>query len=318
MSQPPAAWHPDPENPNQLRWWDGAQWTSTTAPAPSSMPAPFTPIHGAAPATTPAKRRTGWKIFGIVVGALVVGGLLARMSPVALILPALAVFGVGFFVLIARPLPALGLRKRTSGLAVVGVAALVLMGGGVAGASTSGIDRPVASEPQQFASTPVETATSTPRPTPSPTPTRIDSLTEEVAVPYVATTVDDPQRDQGTSAVITAGVNGVKVITYWVTYVDGVEVARQVVGEDVTVAPVNEVTAIGSKAPVPVAAPVPLVQQGGGGCDPNYSGACVPIASDVDCAGGSGNGPAYVQGPVRVIGTDIYDLDRDGDGVACD
>jgi hypothetical protein len=53
-------------------------------------------------------------------------------------------------------------------------------------------------------------------------------------------------------------------------------------------------------------------------CDPNYSGACVPIASDVDCAGGSGNGPAYVQGPVRVVGDDIYDLDRDGDGTACD
>ncbi|OGY24355.1 MAG: hypothetical protein A2172_00155 [Candidatus Woykebacteria bacterium RBG_13_40_15] len=53
-------------------------------------------------------------------------------------------------------------------------------------------------------------------------------------------------------------------------------------------------------------------------CDPNYSGACVPIASDVDCAGGSGNGPAYVAGPVYVIGTDIYDLDRDGDGVGCE
>ncbi|MCG7595724.1 hypothetical protein [Mycobacterium sp. PSTR-4-N] len=53
-------------------------------------------------------------------------------------------------------------------------------------------------------------------------------------------------------------------------------------------------------------------------CDPNYSGACVPIASDVDCAGGSGNGPAYVQGPVTVIGNDIYDLDRDGDGTGCD
>ncbi|WP_198940676.1 hypothetical protein [Micromonospora sp. CB01531] len=52
-------------------------------------------------------------------------------------------------------------------------------------------------------------------------------------------------------------------------------------------------------------------------CDPNYSG-CVPIASDVDCAGGSGNGPAYVQGPVRVIATDIYRLDADGDGIACD
>ena len=52
-------------------------------------------------------------------------------------------------------------------------------------------------------------------------------------------------------------------------------------------------------------------------CDPNYSG-CVPIDSDVDCAGGKGNGPSYVAGPVRVIGSDIYDLDRDGDGVACE
>ena len=53
-------------------------------------------------------------------------------------------------------------------------------------------------------------------------------------------------------------------------------------------------------------------------CDPNYDGACVPIASDVDCACGTGNGPAYVQGPVTVTGSDIYDLDRDGDGIACD
>ncbi len=53
-------------------------------------------------------------------------------------------------------------------------------------------------------------------------------------------------------------------------------------------------------------------------CDPNYRGACVPIASDVDCAGGSGNGPAYVQGPVTVVGSGIYDLDRDSDGVGCD
>lgn len=54
------------------------------------------------------------------------------------------------------------------------------------------------------------------------------------------------------------------------------------------------------------------------GCDRNYSGACVPVASDVDCAGGSGNGPAYVRGPVTVVGTDIYGLDRDGDGLGCE
>lgn len=53
-------------------------------------------------------------------------------------------------------------------------------------------------------------------------------------------------------------------------------------------------------------------------CDANYSGVCVPVAADVDCAGGNGNGPAYVQGPVYIVGVDIYELDRDGDGVACE
>lgn len=54
-----------------------------------------------------------------------------------------------------------------------------------------------------------------------------------------------------------------------------------------------------------------------GDCDSNYSG-CVPVASDVDCAGGSGNGPAYVSGPVRVVGSDVYGLDADKDGVGCE
>ena len=63
--------------------------------------------------------------------------------------------------------------------------------------------------------------------------------------------------------------------------------------------------------------PAPEAVKPKSSCDPNDSG-CVPIASDVDCAGGSGNGPAYVRGPVQVIGSDIYGLDRDGDGIACD
>ncbi|MGY0233188.1 hypothetical protein [Longispora urticae] len=52
-------------------------------------------------------------------------------------------------------------------------------------------------------------------------------------------------------------------------------------------------------------------------CDSNYGG-CVPVATDVDCAGGPGNGPAYVQGPVAVIGTDVYGLDGDNDGIGCE
>ena len=56
----------------------------------------------------------------------------------------------------------------------------------------------------------------------------------------------------------------------------------------------------------------------GGGCDPNYTGACLkPYVSDYDCAGGSGDGPYYT-GYVEVVGDDHYDLDRDGDGVACE
>lgn len=101
----------------------------------------------------------------------------------------------------------------------------------------------------------------------------------------------------------TRGVPGIKTITYEVTSTNGEQTAKKRIGEVVTRAPVTKVIAVGTKR-----APR---------CDPNYSG-CVPIASDVDCAGGSGNGPAYAQGPVRVTGTDIYDLDRDGDGIGCD
>ena len=58
-------------------------------------------------------------------------------------------------------------------------------------------------------------------------------------------------------------------------------------------------------------------EEAAGDCTPGYS-PCLPSASDYDCAGGSGNGPKYVSGPVRVTGSDPYDLDRDGDGTGCD
>lgn len=65
----------------------------------------------------------------------------------------------------------------------------------------------------------------------------------------------------------------------------------------------------------------PTTTSGGGsnnGCHPSYQGECVPIGvSDVDCLGGSGNGPYYV-GRVTVVGHDEYGLDRDGDGVGCE
>jgi hypothetical protein len=53
-------------------------------------------------------------------------------------------------------------------------------------------------------------------------------------------------------------------------------------------------------------------------CHPSYTGACLkPDSPDYDCKGGGGDGPDYIRGTVRVIGRDDYDLDRDGNGVAC-
>lgn len=46
-------------------------------------------------------------------------------------------------------------------------------------------------------------------------------------------------------------------------------------------------------------------------CNPNYSGRCLPLAGpDIDCSD--------VGGPVRVVGSDVYNLDEDGDGEGCE
>jgi hypothetical protein len=63
--------------------------------------------------------------------------------------------------------------------------------------------------------------------------------------------------------------------------------------------------------PPPTVAPAPASN-----CHPSYS-PCVPYASDVDCEGGSGDGPVYT-GPVQVTGSDPYGLDNDGDGAGCE
>ncbi|WP_236940850.1 G5 domain-containing protein [Frondihabitans sp. 762G35] len=170
----------------------------------------------------------------------------------------------------------------------------------------------------------VEVIETTPRPTtastPEPTATPVTVVrTEQTrrALGFTTRNVDDARRAVGTKAVTQAGVAGREVTTVEVTLVDGVEKSRRVLSVITEVKPVERIVSVGTKQPDP--APVaPAPQAAAGGCDTNYSGACVPIASDVDCAGGSGNGPAYVQGPVTVVGSDIYGLDRDGDGVGCE
>ena len=51
-------------------------------------------------------------------------------------------------------------------------------------------------------------------------------------------------------------------------------------------------------------------------CHPSHNVACVPVASDPDCAGGSSDGPEYVVGTFEVIGPEVHGLDRDKVAVA--
>lgn len=129
-------------------------------------------------------------------------------------------------------------------------------------------------------------------------------ITRTRAIPFRTRRIYDPTLAKGTTRVRIRGIAGRRTLTYRLTFTNGVQTGRTLLRKEVARAPVTRVIAIGTKQEPR--------------CDPNYSGACVPIASDVDCAGGSGNGPAYVQGPVRVVGTDIYGLDADGDGIGCD
>lgn len=77
-------------------------------------------------------------------------------------------------------------------------------------------------------------------------------------------------------------------------------------------------------SPPPTPVPIPTSPQPPqGNCHPSYPDVCIPIGSaDYDCAGGSGNGPNYIRGPLRVRhdvpDPDPHGLDRDKDGTACE
>jgi endonuclease YncB( thermonuclease family) len=88
----------------------------------------------------------------------------------------------------------------------------------------------------------------------------------------------------------------------------------------ITAAPVPLVAAPTTRATVARPVTTTTKAPAAGGCHPSYTGACVPAGvSDVDCAGGSGDGPAYVSTKrFSVVGPDVYRLDSDGDGVACE
>jgi hypothetical protein len=88
-------------------------------------------------------------------------------------------------------------------------------------------------------------------------------------------------------------------------------------GETPTVAPTTLAPPVYRPAPtIPDRVPTTTTPLA---CDPNYTGGCVPVTTeDVDCFGGGEDGPSFVVGPLQVVGIDIYLLDPDQDGTACE
>ena len=85
-----------------------------------------------------------------------------------------------------------------------------------------------------------------------------------------------------------------------------------------SVSPTPSPVASTTPTPTPVVTSTLVAAQ----CHPAYAGVCIdPAASDVDCAGGGGDGPAYttaINFQLVDIANDPYGLDRDHDGQGCD
>jgi TM2 domain-containing membrane protein YozV len=118
MSDPSAGWYPDPGGSGGQRYWDGARWTDTLAPAmpPESDPAtgygaaPLQPYRGGVPAYQVAPKSVALCVLLSVVipglGSLVAGntrnGLIILIGMVISAILVVVVIGllgmIGFYI----------------------------------------------------------------------------------------------------------------------------------------------------------------------------------------------------------------------------
>lgn len=131
----------------------------------------------------------------------------------------------------------------------------------------------------------------------------VKTETKTEIVPYQSTEQQDGSLAKGESRVSVAGKNGERTIWYEVTYIEGVESERKEVKREVTKAPVDKVTRIGTyEAPVYTAPATPAPQSQANVYYQNCS-----------AARAAGAAPVYAGEP----GYGRH-LDRDNDGIGCE
>ena len=72
-------------------------------------------------------------------------------------------------------------------------------------------------------------------------------LRENVVVPFERVTMNDGTLEKGKKIIRTTGSDGMKRVTYEVTMQNGKEVNKKLLKEELTLSPVNEVTAVGTR-----------------------------------------------------------------------
>jgi hypothetical protein len=179
---------------------------------------------------------------------------------------------------------------------VVVVAALV---------SLTNRDRPPAPAPSPVLySSPSTTGTTVPAPTTAPA-TTVERLTVPKLVGMKLGRAKDVLSDRGLKGTIRYRSTG--------RYPAGTVISQSRTA-GVGVLRDTAITLVVAKAPPPPPPTAPASN-----CDPSYPDVCLdPTVEDYDCEGGSGNGPRYVDGPIRVRPPDQFGLDSDGDGWGCE
>lgn len=147
------------------------------------------------------------------------------------------------------------------------------------------------------------------------TVTRVEVKEEqrEEEIPFATTETEDASIASGTTQVDTQGVNGKKVVTEKVTYSNGQPVSRELVKENITTAPVNQVqrkgtAAAGSTASAASAASTTSTTTG------NATAGLSASDFDLVCAIVQHEGGSSYEGALAVMSCVMNRCDKSGSG----
>jgi len=113
------------------------------------------------------------------------------------------------------------------------------------------------------------------------------TVTTTEAIPFTKSTVNDSNLEIGKSQIQIAGVNGVLTHSYQVTYTDGVETSRSTATDTITTPAINEITAIGTKAPAPICPNGTYVNSAGNTVCSPYDSPSAPAGASAQCGDGT-------------------------------